>query len=285
MATASVDSFRGLAQELGTEWYEAHTAMCAGAKPKLFNQGAMLFKGLHNLQHTYLILHGEATVLATSPEAVANEGQDPQTAEALVLQPGDLFSKGTLTWLEPLTLTAVARCDMQLLELPQLSKVKLALLRTLHARVTQLRTLPLLEKCSDTALRALAYAARSEEHASGSAILQQGEACDGLTVLTSGRASISVAGGPATPGIAAGEKIFMGVVTAPELLGVIDLMKAVVAFGRASDRAGFTPHRNGVEPCRARTPPTRSTRSAFAPHGRTPCAGLHPPPPPRHALC
>ncbi|KAL1504045.1 hypothetical protein AB1Y20_010456 [Prymnesium parvum] len=233
-ASASLDVFSELSRRVGGTWWKVHEAVCAGLQPVVRRRGELLFQGVHSLKASYLILHGEAALLAT-------ESLHRRVRQVTVLQPGALLSKTVITWLEPQSFAAVAQTDMQLLELPHCETVKLTWLQVLHSRVETLRTLPLLSNCSDAGLRMLAFAARAKAHAARSTILQQGGPCSGLTLLTEGSASIyvSLEAGDATTATLdshsrpsdGSTRAFLGVVHAPELLGVVDLMLSIVKTG------------------------------------------------------
>ena len=230
-ATENLQAFSDLKREMGWDaWLPIHAAICAELQPRLYASGAVLFHGLPALKEPLLLVAGDAMLLATSPEWANTPNAPP--AEVVVLQPGDCLTRSALTWVEPRSMTAVARSEtLQLFVLPPGAfpeAARLAQLRLLHRRTSYLRKLPLLGACSEEALRALAHAGRASVHAVGSRVIQQGDDCWGVTALLRGSASVcySQEGG-------ADERMqsFMGAVHAPELLGVIDLMSAVVRWG------------------------------------------------------
>ena len=188
-ATARLRLFRELRAALGTAaWPNVHRALCAGLQPRVAADGELLFHGLHALKSPLLVLHGEATLLAMPRPDVPPE-------EAAALRPGDCLDMAALTWLQPLTTTAVARGRVQLLALPPdvyHEHCKLPHLQLLQQRALLLGRLPLLRGCGDTALRALAYSAERRARPPRAALLREGTPCTGLAVLASGSASVTV---------------------------------------------------------------------------------------------
>ena len=188
-ATARLRLFRELRAAIGTAaWPNIHRALCAGLQPRVAADGELLFSGLHTLKSPLLVLHGEATLLAMPRPDVPPE-------EAAALRPGDCLAAASLTWLQPLTTTAVARGRVQLLALPPdvyHEHCKLPHLQLLQQRALLLGRLPLLRGCGDTALRALAYSAERRARPPRAALLREGTPCTGLAVLASGSASVTV---------------------------------------------------------------------------------------------
>ena len=235
-ATARLRLFRELRAAVGTAvWPNVHRALCAGLQPRVAADGELIFHGLHTLKSPLLVLHGEATLLAMPRPDVPPE-------EAAALRPGDCLAAASLTWLQPLTTTAVARGRVQLLALPPdvyHQHCKLPHLQLLQQRALLLGRLPLLRGCGDTALRALAYSAERHARPPRAALLREGTPCTGLAVLASGSASVTVQlhkvgvgdgddGGEASAAVAH--------IAAPELLGVIDVLSAVLDRGREARR-------------------------------------------------
>ena len=261
--SSHIRAFRDLKAELGPEKFaEAHLAICAEMQPRWIPAGELLFSGMQTIRSPLLILAGEATLLAQRHPSA------PQPEEAAVLLPGEIISNASLSWLQPLSIAAIARTQMQLLVLPGApfaEKLQMPLLRVLAHREQVLAELPLLEKCPASGLRALAHAAEEILYAPDKPICAEDEACEDMLVLTKGTASVKIRLGAAvmrpkpTPAAAAAlaksgkgasaeapakppeeqETAQLAEVKAPELLCLIDVMQALLQRGReAQDSKG-----------------------------------------------
>ena len=290
--TLPLRSFREMRLEVGaTAWPDAHLALCLGLRPRYVPAGELLFDGMHMLRSPLLIIAGYGVLLAKAP---ASE----QPEEAASLGPGECLSQASLTWLQPLAFAAVARTDVQILELPAApfaKRLQLPLLQVLRRREDLLSELPLLRQCPHAGLRALAHAGLERVHANGAPILREGDACEGLEVLTSGVAVVSVHLAPlASSSSSSGLKkklapaggapdtapsAQLAEVGAPELLGVIDVLQALLDRGRklaaATHRAAAAAAAPGSAPlCCAKAGSAAITAAASA-LAAEPLGGVH----------
>ena len=207
---------------------------------------------------------------ATSTSAPRLGDDEDQPEEVTVLRPGNCLTTASCSWLQPLAVAAIANTDVQLLALPGpvfAARCQLAHLRLLNRRERALAALPLLRQCPASGLRALAFAADEGGHGRGEALCDEGAPCEGLQVLTAGSAKVcvqlsvpglarptptpaaaaalasssgrrqpsasSAAPSPAAaPSPVAAETAQMAEVSAPELLGIIDVMTSLLQRGR-----------------------------------------------------
>ncbi|KAL3926694.1 MAG: hypothetical protein SGPRY_003182 [Prymnesium sp.] len=216
-ATSSLAFFSELSRQLGSGFQRMHEVACAGMQPLLLEGGEVLFHSPQSLKKSFIVLSGEAALLTTQGETLA------------LIRGGTMLSRSVLTWLAPACACAVASSSLALLELGSSDELKMHWLHTLHARAELLRSLPLLSRCEEAALRCLAFEGWSESIPGGGGVLVQGERCEGLTVLMEGSVNVSVLlGEGGKPGELrySGEKrrAFLGA-----LLGVIDLMQCALS--------------------------------------------------------
>lgn len=238
--TADLKTFRDLHSEIGQNaWPALHLAMCADFRPRWVPAGQLIFSGMHSMRQPLLILSGRAALLARPPPML----NDPPE-EAALLGPGDCLTNASLTWLQPFAVGAIAQGDVQLLELPAklfAQHLQMPLLQLLQRREQLLGDLPLLQSCTKAGLRGLAQAGQERTHASSAVLLEEGDPCDGLELLISGRATVTVklapkrkpnkGSAPSAPSAGEGgadtraDEAQIAEIHGPELLGVIDVMQ------------------------------------------------------------
>jgi hypothetical protein len=239
-----------------------HFRLCAGMQGQSCQSGDLIFSTSKSLHSPLLLLSGRATLLLNSGGGVQPCIDDCMPPE---VEPGHCLSFASVTWLDPRTVAAAACGPLQLLRLPAQAygeHAKLSHLRVLSRRAATLGSLPLLHGCDAPVLRALAHAAVSAQHRPGATLAREGSECKGLIVLTKGSArvcmTLNARGGVATsrndhiPGCGegcAGLATRMGTeggtsdardplegvertiaqISAPEMIGVIDLIDALLA--------------------------------------------------------
>ena len=153
--TANIRIFRDLAHEMGQSAFaEVQFAVCAEMQPRWLPAGEIIFSAMQPLRSPLLILAGQAALLAQQ------HPHDEQPEEAGLVQAGECLTNATISWLQPLTIAAVARTDIQLLVLPGAifdHHLTMPLLKLLDRRERALNALPLLRQCPAAGLRALAH--------------------------------------------------------------------------------------------------------------------------------
>lgn len=262
LLTEQMSFFRDLRTELSSSFPAVHFALCAGMQGLSFQSGDLIFRTSKSLHSPLLFLSGRATLLVDSGSGVQPCIDDCMPPE---LEPGHCLSFASVTWLDPRTVAAAACGPVQLLRLPAQAygmHAKLSHLRVLSRRAATLCSLSLLNGCGASALRSLAHAAVSAQHRPGKILAREGSACKGLIVLTKGSASVCITvdggGGAAasrndrlsdcgedceslakrtgTDGqTCTAEELHEGFertiaqISAPEVIGVIDLLDALLA--------------------------------------------------------
>jgi CRP-like cAMP-binding protein len=265
LLTEHLSFFRDLRTELSAAFPAVHYALCAGMQALSFQAGDLIFQTSKSLHSPLLLLSGRATLLVDNGGGILRCVEDCLPAE---VETGHCLSSASVMWLDPRTVAAAACCPVQLLRLPAQAygkHAKLPHLRVLSQRTATLNSLPLLNGCSASVLRSLAHAAVSAQHRPGETLAREGSACEGLIVLTKGSARVcitldggkgaaaswnhdasgvgedcgSLAKHTSTEGQANsakeprdGVERAIAQINAPELIGVIDLLEALLACGR-----------------------------------------------------
>lgn len=233
-ATEQLSFFRDLRADLKADFPAVHYTMCAGMHGATFQSGEFLFRGGQSLQWPMLLLAGRATLLASATHGALDLPPE--------LGPGQCLSFSSMTWLEPRAVAAAACCHVQLLRLPPAAyaeRAKLSHLRMLSRRAAALGSLALLSGCTAPALRALAHAASAASHRQGTLLAREGAACQGLLVLLAGGAEVAteLAGDRRSSAPNRVERT-IAFISAPEVIGVIDLLDALLNYGQHSPAAG-----------------------------------------------
>lgn len=191
-ATEHLAFFRDLRMELKAACPSIHYAICAAVTGESFASGAILFRGAQSLHSPLLVLSGRVTLLtsktgfasASVEECLAPEVEagsilsfssvtwlEPRTVAAAACGPVQVLRLPARMFAE---------------------RLKLSHLRMLSRRTAMLASLPLFDGCGAQVLRSLAHACVSVQHKQGEILAREGSVCEGLLVLLKGSARVSI---------------------------------------------------------------------------------------------
>ena len=178
------------------------------------------------------------SVILKGTVAMLSSKNGKPVTHGICFKEGDMISKEVIMWLEPNALALIAQGSLLVLQLPldvYSQCIKVNFLQHLIRHSELLSQIPTLRNCPEGTLRGLAMAGSSILLPAKDHLAIQRDACSGLILLVSGTVAVSV---DANDEIVDGEKSAVATgrviahVSAPELVGLIDLIRPLCALGR-----------------------------------------------------